>query len=228
MSRKLWLCIGLCIPLILFAQKDSLDESAPGMRDLLNIKVDYANLFNPIDPTFLLSVEYFLRPTFSLTQEVGYINQLPNKDYEDGFTGIKLRQEFRHYLEGNLDENTVTYISANLMYRYLRGGGDYIVGYGCNAFGRGCEYYQNLNGSVTNHRFAALVRFGLYSHLTDRIILELDYGAGVRYNHERAIAAPPDGLALVPLELLPNHNGLHPYFTLSCKAGILLFRRKED
>lgn len=227
MSRILLILLGLALPLSLFAQEDSLTETKSADKGMVNIKVDYANLINPIDPTLLVSLEYYLRPSFSISPEFGYIGQLPNKEYDDRFSGWKFRQEFRYYLSGMVDESTITYISINLMYRSLQARGDYIVGYGCNASGRGCEYYQNLNGSVANNRFAALLRFGIFSYLSDRIFLEFDYGAGLRYNREAGPIAPHNAVMLVPLELLANHNGLHPYFTLSCKVGILLFRRKE-
>lgn len=195
--------------------------------DLLNFKVDFTNLINPQDPSLLVSVEYFLTKNFSANHEAGYIVSVNSSDRGeilDAFTGFKTRHELRWFVANENNRNVRPYASVNFQYRYLAIEDRFTLGYECDGSGN-CEYLKNFIGEVKTDRYVVQVRFGLQSHLSERLIFEFDAGLG--YQEYKLRRSSIKGGRFVESNRLISEDsfGTYPYLSVSGKLGFVLFKK---
>lgn len=194
-------------------------------RDLVNLKVDFTNMINPEDPSLLFSVEYFLKPYFSINHEAGYVVSIQTEDLGESFEGFKTRHEFRWFFNENDQKQTRLYTSVNFQYRYLAMKDRYTLGYECDDFNGNCEYLKNFIGKVKTDRYVVQVRMGIQSHLSNRVICEFDAGLGYqKYDVRRS--SLNGGRLMEPNRFFDEDDfATKPYVSVSGKLGFVLFKK---
>lgn len=156
----------------------------PLAANKLNLKLDAANVVNPVDPSILLSLEYQFRTWVSFSQEVGTVMAVRDESglVENGWLGFKLREELRFYLNTGSSENALGYLSFNALYRYLSLGESVTIGYGCEDSWQGsCDYLMASQSDVISHRYGGGVKVGLIKPVGDRLTIEADLGMNLLY-----------------------------------------------
>lgn len=193
-------------------------------QDLINAKVDFSNIINPVDPSLLVSVEWLMTPQVSLSQEAGLVTGLRLAEETTHFKGVKVREELRYYMAAFGGDNRV-YGSFNVSYRYLGVNDRYTLGYGCDEF-ENCDYYRSFNGTIKTDRYAAQMRLGLNSRLSDRLFMEIDFGFGMQQYDLRRSSALDEGRFMENNRFFEEGDfGRQPYLTMSGKLCYSVFIR---
>lgn len=202
---------------------DEGEEDLSFTDDRMILKGDFFNVVNPEDPSLLLSLEYFLNPWLSISQEAGIVAGVLSQDDPESFFGLKSRQEVRYYFS-EFGESRI-YVSLNWMYRYLEVRDEYILAFGCGDFGD-CDYYQNYQGKIKTDRSAGQLRFGLSGKLSNKITLEADLGLGLRNYTTRGDFF--DDARFVEEDRFLNEDqfGWASFITLSGKLGWVIWKRR--
>jgi hypothetical protein len=186
-------------------------------------KIDFLNLFNPFDPSLLVSLEYMIKPErLSVTYELGSVVAIRHYKNVPVTGSFKSRLELRYYLtEFDKSEFITPYISMDLLYRKLKVDESYIVGYDCSD---GCDYYRKYDGDFTTRRYAYQVKFGSQTRLGERIVVDLDMGIGASYLYLDRSKIDNGVMVETNRFLGEDAYGYKLFFTINGKLGYRIYK----
>lgn len=188
------------------------------------LKLDIINAFNPVDPSFLASVEYFpFQKHVSLIHEFGFVTAIRSYENVEVTSSFKTRHEIRAYLVELEDTGIRLYMGADFQYRRLTINERYVIGYECDR-DWDCVYYQNVDGDFETHRYTIQARWGGYGMIADRFII--DFGIGIGNSEYQVDRSDFEGGLFVEENrfLEEDQFGPRPSLTVRVAFGVLLFR----
>jgi hypothetical protein len=176
MKKLLFTIVLILLTGPLKAQYDSSVYTGPR----LSIQLDLMQLFNPEDPSWMLSSEIFLNKRFSLIPEVGFFTTIRAYEPVEVSAYIKLQQGLRYYVEDFNTDKLNIYFGANFQYRNLTIRDTYILGFECEEFGS-CVHYRNYEGEIATNRMVASFEAGGEFMIGPRAILGWSAMIGRQY-----------------------------------------------
>lgn len=226
LRRLLILFLVIC-PLYAQAQQDSvLVEVAPHARIL---KFSPLSLVDPVS-SIQFAYEWQFSERMSLQHEAGYIMETIWRNLYSNLRGIRLRNEFRYYLQPVDSRLHGFYFGPELLFLHRRDARSAEFGMDCtDSFG--CNYYRLANYTYQKQVYAFHLKIGYQELFLNRFAYDIYAGFGYRQIRVKEINKPDgpiwrmwDGLDF------STNPGTHHYPSMSFgfKVGYILFYKKQE
>ena len=169
----LLLLILFNIPFLKAQEPESFQEISPSIPIL---KFSPLSLMDPVS-SIQFALEHQIGRRQSLQHEVGYITDIMHD--EKNRKGIRLRNEYRYYLEPDESGYGGLYLGPEILfiyYNYFQSG---TFGRSCDN-PEGCQYFQRMEIKTNKQVWAITPKVG-YQFVVERFVLDLYAGLGYRY-----------------------------------------------
>ncbi len=189
----------------------------------LNV-LELINNYSAIMP----SISHSVGKHVTLTHEFGPITGVELREGEDfelysDFSGFKAREEIRFFFKIDHDDPDAAlgYVGIGGFYRQATIQGDYVSGFGCDAFGD-CEYWQQYQHEYKAERFGGYYNMGILYQYFPRVYIDLNVGIGY---HDFKFNQPLVGASeeiVESLTLQGQEQRNKTFLTIGARIGIRL------
>lgn len=231
MLRILILLLTTC-PLFVQAQQDSvLVEVAPHARIL---KFSPLSLIDPV-PSIQFAYEWQFAERMSLQHEAGYIKKVFSEGFSWGINhnnlrGIRLRNEFRYYLQSFESRLHGFYTGPELLFLHRRDTRNAEFGMDCSGPFE-CNFFRRMDYTYQKQVYALHLKIGYQELFLKRFAYDIYAGLGYRHVRVKEIGAPdsPAWRMWDGFDFSKNPGIYHyPSMSFGFKIGYILFHKEQE
>lgn len=177
-SNMRFVFLILCLlPLYGQAQLDSaMVEGTPYDRIL---KFSPFSLIDPI-PSIQFAYEWQFKDRMSFQHEAGYITEILEQKNLRNVRGLRLRNEFRYYIDQLGEGLEGTYFAPEFLFIHMRNVRNASFGMDCTDI-YDCNYYQYLDYTVQKQVYALHLKAGYQEQFLNRFVYDIYAGLGFRH-----------------------------------------------